>query len=132
MLKQQGTVLLAAELQKLLCAAIQEENKLDVVRKLLTEDGADPTVPGPDDPTRPPLHLAAAAGLLEVVKLMLAHNADVHQARTDNGATSLWIAAMKDHLAVAQLLVQHNANINQASYEGRNHPVESRHAERPR
>eukprot|EP00729_Bicosta_minor_P032517 gene32517-biopygen28273 len=65
--------------QAQLCAAIQEGH-VEAVRKLLEEYGADPSVPGDDDPTRPPVFLASIKGHVDVVKLLLEHNADPNQA----------------------------------------------------
>lgn len=56
-------------LQNQLCAAVQEGHA-GVAHKLLTEDGADPAVPGDGDPTRLPLYFAAKGGHGHLVKLL--------------------------------------------------------------
>merc|ERR1712166_150311 len=115
LLKQHGAVALsAAEIQELLCAAIKE-NKLDVVRTLLTEDGADPSVPGPD--AHPPLCLAAGPGNAAMVELLLDKNADVNQAN-NNGATPLHLAADGGNAVIVKLLLEKNADVNTADRNG--------------
>lgn len=46
-----------------------------------------------------PLHIAVSCGHDEVVRCLLAHEADVH-ARTENGLTALHYAASKNRLEV--------------------------------
>eukprot|EP00729_Bicosta_minor_P012546 gene12546-biopygen3295 len=101
------------ELQKQLCAAVKK-GEADVVRKLLAEEDADPAVPEDGDPTFPPVWLAAWAGHVDVVTALVASNADVNQATTDDGTTPVYIAAAKGHVEVVELLVASNADVNQA------------------
>eukprot|EP00729_Bicosta_minor_P032743 gene32743-biopygen24539 len=132
------------KLQAQLCAAVQEGH-VDAVRKLLEEDGADPSVPGDDDPTRPPVYLAsinghvdvvqlllehnadpnqaAANGHVEYLKLLLHHNADPNQAMTDYGLTPVGIAAQEGHGECLKLLLQNNADPNQAMTDNGVTPV---------
>eukprot|EP00729_Bicosta_minor_P014622 gene14622-biopygen24147 len=110
------------DLQKQLCAAA-EKGEADVVRKLLAEDDADPSVPEDDYPTFPPIVLAAQEGHVEVVKLLLASNADVNQAETDTGCSPVWQAAQEGHVDVVQALVAGNADVNQATTDDGYTPV---------
>eukprot|EP00729_Bicosta_minor_P003885 gene3885-biopygen17820 len=101
------------DLQKQLCAAV-EEGKVEIVRKLLAEDDADPSVPEDDYPTFPPIYLAAQEGHADVVELLLQNNADGNQATTDDGTTPVFIAAEEGHVDVVQALVAGNADVNKA------------------
>lgn len=62
-------------LQNELCSAIKNE-KVDAVRKLLLEDGADPSVPGDNDPIRRPLQFVALKGNVELLKMLVESGAD--------------------------------------------------------
>eukprot|EP00729_Bicosta_minor_P016416 gene16416-biopygen24187 len=101
------------ELQKQLCAAVKK-GEADVVRKLLAEEDADPAVPEDGGPTFPPVWLAAWAGHVEVMELLVANNADVNQAMTTDGATPVFVAAQQGHVDVVTALVANNADVNQA------------------
>eukprot|EP00729_Bicosta_minor_P000618 gene618-biopygen24779 len=102
------------ELQRQLCAAVKK-GEADVVRKLLAEEDADPAVPEDGDPTFPPVWLAAKKGHRDVVKVLVAHNADVNQATTDTGSTPMYVAAQQGHVEMVQALVASNADVNQAT-----------------
>ena len=95
-------------LQKQLCAAV-EAGDVAAVRTLLAEEGADPAVAEDGNPTRPPVYLAARDGHVDVVKALLASNADGNQANTDIGATPVYVAAQNGHVAIVALLKQHGA-----------------------
>lgn len=99
--------------QKQLCAAI-EAGDIELVRKLLAEDGADPSVAGPEDPMRPPVYLASKGGQFEVVKILLEHSGDPNQVKTDNGVTPIYTAASNGRLDIAEVLLKHNADVNRA------------------
>ena len=67
-----------------------------------------------DDERRLPIHCAAAAGLLEVVRYLVDEGADILP-KDDNGATALWTACENGHLEVAQLLHSKGASITACS-----------------
>ena len=107
-------------LQNQLCAAV-DGGKAGVVRKLLMDDGADPTLRGGGDPKRVPVYLATLGGHVAMVKLMLECNADPNHA--NHGETLVYTAAMKGHVAVVKLLLSHNADLNQARTDTQSHGV---------
>eukprot|EP00729_Bicosta_minor_P006879 gene6879-biopygen15907 len=123
-----------SKLHAQLCAAVQVGH-VDVVRKLLEEDGADPSVPGDDDPTRPPAPVSSAAqhGHVECLKLLLQNNANPNQARTTDGVTPVIMAAANGHVECLKILLQNNANPNQARTTDGTTPVfaaaQERHVE---
>ena len=55
-----------------------------------------------------PLHLASEAGLLDIAKLLINHDADLN-AIDDNGDSPLYLATIKHHETVAALLSKHGA-----------------------
>ena len=112
----------APTLQSQLCAAVENE-KVATVRRLLKEDAADPSVPGKSDPIRTPLYFAAKAGHVDLVRLLLEHNADINQARIDCGATPVYLAAQEGHADVVQVLLEHNADPNRAETSNGTTPV---------
>jgi ankyrin repeat protein len=70
-----------------------------------------------------PLHYATASGDIDLVRLLLEHNADPNaQSKTsDNepGATPLHLAATRGYVEIARLLLDHGANVNSlTSFEG--------------
>eukprot|EP00729_Bicosta_minor_P007076 gene7076-biopygen14962 len=103
---------LQPELQKQLCAAVEEGN-VESVRKLLVEDDADPSVPDDEYPTFPPVWLAAYEGHFDAVKLLLEHNANPNQGKADTGSAPVLIAAQEGHINVVKLLLEHKADPNQ-------------------
>jgi len=64
-----------------------------------------------------PLYSAAQRGRLEIVNLLLEHNADVNKA-SDSGGTPLSAAAWCGHLEIVKLLIEHNADVNRADKVG--------------
>ena len=61
-----------------------------------------------------PLYVAAKNGHIEVVKRLLAKNADVDKARALDGATPLFAAAENGHTEVVKMLLAKNANVDKA------------------
>ena len=109
-------------LQRQLCTAVVAGD-VAAVRTLLAEEGADPAVAGDDEPVRLPMYFAAKGGHVDVVKLLLKHNADVNQAKTHSGATPVYIAAQEGHVDVVTALVAGNADVNQATTDTGATPV---------
>eukprot|EP00729_Bicosta_minor_P019746 gene19746-biopygen20264 len=111
-----------AKLQTQLCTAVKGGQD-NVVRKLLEESGADPSVPGGDDPVRPPIWMASRDGRLEIAKLLLGHAADPNQARTTDGTTPVFMAAQNGHTECLQLLLKHAADPNLATTDDGSTPA---------
>jgi ankyrin repeat protein len=61
-----------------------------------------------------PLHESVHEGQIKVVKLLLAHNADINSrcANRDNFFTPLHIAVLQGHLDIATLLLSEGADVN--------------------
>ena len=108
-------------LQNKLCAAAAG-GKLDDVRVLVVENGANPGVPG-DDPLLLPMYFAAKGGHVDVVTLLLKYGADVHIARIDCGATSLFLAAQQNHVVLVATLLKQNADPNLATTDDGQTPL---------
>ena len=110
--------------QQELCAAVKNGD-IGVVRKLLEDDGADPSVPGPDDPLRPPVYLAAVRGDLGlgVMKVMLEHNANPNAAKVANGYSLLGAAVVVGNVPMLRLLLAYNADPNQATLKEGQTPI---------
>lgn len=95
----------AAKVTPLMIAAVN--NRADVVRFLLEEAH----VPPQDEDGslglyhQPALHLACVFGWTEVVALLLAHGADVHQVEHPLARTPLQNAAASGYAAIARLLL---------------------------
>ena len=92
-----------AIIQGLLCAAIKKKD-VDAVRKLLAEDGA--------DPSEPAMLLAAEGGNAAIVKLLLEKEPKLHFGKSREPAlqvgTALQVATQKGHTEVVGLLTKHH------------------------
>ena len=100
--------------QQELCTAIQE-GIVGAVQKSLVVDGADPSVPGPDDPLRTPVYLAVLAGNVDVAKTLLQHNGNPNQGKVDAGITPICAAVVRGSLAMVKVLLEHKADPNPAT-----------------
>jgi ankyrin repeat protein len=78
-----------------------DRKRIDFVRLLLQKPGADLAIRQEDDATV--LHIAAASGDLDIVRLLVAHGAD-RSARDRNGNTAAEIARSADHTEIAEYL----------------------------
>ncbi len=58
------------------------------------------------------IHEAAGLGDLEKVRALISADPAMVNARKDNGATPLWIAAQNGHLEVLKMLLDKGANLN--------------------
>ena len=74
----------------------------------LLADGADVNKPASDGSGWTALLLACAAGHTNVVKTLLAANADIHQTNND-GCTPLWMASEKGRSEIVTILLAANA-----------------------
>ena len=85
--------------------------------KLLIAKGAKANVvmqtetPGLGDQGITPLHYAVAFNNIEVVRLLIAHQAPIN-AKTNDGMTPLHLAIRGGHDEIADLLRQHGAQFN--------------------
>ena len=57
------------------------------------------------------------------VRVLVARNADVNQAKTTSGVTPVYVAAQNGHVEVVQLLLGSNADVNQAKTNTGSTPV---------
>jgi len=87
------------------CAGGHEE----IVEYLLNEIKV--PVDEPDDSGWTPLIIACSAGYVNIVHLLLSHNADVNKLTT-NGQSSLHYAASRDRIEICEMLLSNNANVN--------------------
>lgn len=88
----------------------------------MEDDGAGLSVPGDDGPIRLPMYFAAKGGHGDVVRLLLEHNADIHEARADTGATPVLMAAQEVCVLCLELLLEHNADPKSGNNRRWNHP----------
>ena len=63
-----------------------------------------------------PLIQATAEGFAEVVRVLIAHGADVNKAK-HNGATPLYMAGQKGFVELTELLIKHRAVVNKARHD---------------
>lgn len=85
------------------------------VKQLLAE--APDQINSPTHEGRTPLHIAVYRGQLNMVELLLAHNADL-RAKDRGGRTPLHEVIVSGSKDVAGLLLAHNANVNARDKEG--------------
>ena len=78
-----------------------DRRRIDFVRLLLGRPGADPGLRQEDGATA--LHIAAASGDLDIVRLLVAHGADL-SAGDRNGDTPAMIARSAGHPEVSDYL----------------------------
>uniref|UniRef100_A0A7S2ZFX6 Uncharacterized protein n=1 Tax=Rhodosorus marinus TaxID=101924 RepID=A0A7S2ZFX6_9RHOD len=88
-----------------LCTAARDGSLEDVIK--LLDSGCNINWKGSKGLT--PLQEATKAGQLEVVSLLLNHNAEFEQ----KGTTSLHLACGGGHMQIAELLIEHGAVIDQ-------------------
>ena len=67
--------------------------------------------------TSTPLHLAASQGYLEICRLLLERNADLH-GRDNSGNTPLHLAASMGRLEIAHILLERDAEVNSQNDDG--------------
>ncbi|MHC4592034.1 MAG: ankyrin repeat domain-containing protein [Planctomycetota bacterium] len=91
------------------------DDKVAVVEYLLSQ-GVDPDTPS-DASRRTALHVAARAGHVQVVEILLAHDADA-RLKDFVYATPLHDAALRGHREVAELLVEADAMVNSRDGNG--------------
>ena len=61
--------------------------------------------------------------ILNVVKYLIKHGADVNKAGYSNGAAPLFIAAQNGHLNVVKYLIKHGADIIEATTDDDANPL---------
>jgi len=97
---------------------------MDAVKTLLTKEGLNINAKASSD--RTPMHCALSSGQiiseqdrLQLVELLLTHNADI-ASKSTKGFTPLHLAAAHKHTECAQLLLIHmnNQQANESSHEG--------------
>ena len=89
------------------------------VAEILLENGANVDVRGKRDQT--PLHnvvLWSHNPVVEAVRFLLKHGADVNARRSGDLCTSLHLAANNGELRVSQLLLDHSADVNSRNNKG--------------
>lgn len=83
------------------------KHETEQVEKLLTRDNVGLT----DSAGNAALHVAAAFGFVDLVRLILNTGADVDQ-RTNDGGTPLHLACIKGHLDCVRVLVEWGADLS--------------------
>ncbi|PAA66982.1 hypothetical protein BOX15_Mlig014843g1 [Macrostomum lignano] len=92
-----------------------ENNNLDIVELLITA-GANTELA--DYHNQTPLYTAAWSGYLSVVERLIEAGAAVDVARSDDGTTALFRAAIRDHAALVKRLAAAGANVNHPARNG--------------
>ncbi|KAL2826581.1 ankyrin repeat-containing domain protein [Aspergillus pseudoustus] len=95
---------------------------ISVVKKLLEHRDIDVNYLGPGIRRRTPLQHAVESGNMELVNLLISHNADINAGpATDGGATALQIAAIRGYIGIVRRLIDLTADVNApaARYNGR-------------
>jgi len=88
-------------------AAVNGQTEL--VQKLIDITGVNTSCSDDGDMA---LHVASMSGHIELVILLLEHQADVNASNHTDGVTPLYVAARNGHTEVVKLLVDHNADVN--------------------
>ncbi|KAI9436840.1 ankyrin repeat-containing domain protein [Lactarius indigo] len=109
LLHQHGAVLHTGYKNCTLLHAASSDGLTDAAQWLLSV-GVDANAQ--DDNDRTPLHLAAAMGRLEIVRILLGHGVDVSVATTMGNHTPLHEASRGGHVDVVRLLIQYGADAN--------------------
>ena len=94
-----------------------KQGHAEVVRLLLEHWMWEYSADGRDDYGRTALMYAAAAGDLEMARLLLENGAPI-KAQTDNGITALMFAAAEGHVEMARLLLENGAPIKAQTDNG--------------
>jgi ankyrin repeat protein len=81
--------------------------------ELLLKAGADPNVARSTGET--PLMTAARTGNVDVLKLILAHSANVNAKETVTGQTALMWAVAENHVVATRLLLESGADVHSRS-----------------
>lgn len=96
-----------AELSKKLCDAVSKGYLVEV-QKLTREYPKLVNIPGSDEMSSTPLHLAVNKNRLEIARTLLENGADIN-ARNKHGQTPLILAAMNGNVEFAQMFLSRNA-----------------------
>ncbi|KAJ0419572.1 ankyrin repeat-containing domain protein [Aspergillus carlsbadensis] len=102
--------------------AAAKSQQVSIVKKLLAHSRIDVNYLGKGVRRRTALQHAVENGNMELVNLLVSHNASVNTSpASDGGATSLQIAAIRGYIGIARRLVDLNAEVNApaARYNGR-------------
>ena len=94
-----------------------EGDDLDAVRMLASKTDVDRAKGLGEDKGMTPLQAASSLGKLEMVKVLIANNADVNKARDPDGATPLWFASHNGHLNVVKELLDEGADVDKFNPE---------------
>mmetsp|Transcript_97428 Transcript_97428/g.172553 ORF Transcript_97428/g.172553 Transcript_97428/m.172553 type:complete len:146 (+) Transcript_97428:104-541(+) len=89
----------------------------DLLRELLAA-GHDPNLPNFRE--TPPLHMAVEAGVLDAVRVLLEHGADVNCVHGARGTTAAHVAAGSGLAEVLQLLLEAGADVDARNSWGDN------------
>ncbi|OWY51284.1 hypothetical protein AALT_g4570 [Alternaria alternata] len=92
---------------------------IGVAEVLLSQDGLDVNTKDTDPNKRTPLHLAAAQGMEEMVKILLAHPGIDVNSRDKSGETPLQAAAYNGYMQILVLLLAHpDTDVNSRDDKG--------------